>query len=284
MLAKALDGVISQVTASEFSYEVVVVDNDRRRLAEDTALRFQSTNELKIIYDCEPEQNIALARNRAIQSATGNFIAFMDDDEFPDEEWLLNLYKTYDIFNADGVLGPVKPHFETDPPQWIIKSKLCERSSFETGTILKNSRYTRTGNVLLSRDVFHGQESPFDPHFGLSGGEDTDFFKRKIEKGFVFVWCNEACVYETIPPERQTRTYFVNRAFLRGMTTVEHVSFISFDTIKSIIAVLLYTPALPFLYIAGQHLFIKYLTKDCDHLGKLLAYCGLKVVKKRLEQ
>ena len=88
MLAKALEGVISQVTVSEFSYEVVVVDNDSRRSAEDTVRRFQSTNELKIIYDCEPEQNIALARNRAIQNATGNFIAFMDDDEFPITTWL----------------------------------------------------------------------------------------------------------------------------------------------------------------------------------------------------
>ena len=36
MLAKALESVISQVTASEFSYEVVVVDNDSQRSAEDT--------------------------------------------------------------------------------------------------------------------------------------------------------------------------------------------------------------------------------------------------------
>ena len=101
MLAKALKDVIAQVTASKFSYEVVVVDNDSRRSAEDTVRRFQSTNELKIIYDCEPEQNIALARNRAIQNATGNFIAFMDDDEYPVKDWLARLYHTMKEYNAE---------------------------------------------------------------------------------------------------------------------------------------------------------------------------------------
>lgn len=110
MLAKALEGVIS-LKASEFSYEVVVVDNDSRRSAEDTVRRFQSTNELKIIYDCEPEQNIALARNRAIRNATGNFIAFIDDDEYPVKDWLARLYHTMKECRADGALGPVIPFF-----------------------------------------------------------------------------------------------------------------------------------------------------------------------------
>ena len=107
MLAQALDGVTSQVTESAFTYEVVVVDNDSQRSAEDTVRLSQSSNELKIIYDCEPEQNIALARNRAIRNATGNFVAFIDDDEFPEKDWLAQLYYTIKEYNADGNLGDV---------------------------------------------------------------------------------------------------------------------------------------------------------------------------------
>jgi hypothetical protein len=36
----------------------------------------------------------------------------------------------------------------------------------------------------------------------------------------------------------------------------------------------LYTIALPFLLIAGQHWFMKYLIKLCDHVGRLLAWLG----------
>ena len=85
LLSKALAGVNRQVTESAFTLEVVVVDNDQRRSAEEIVRLFQPGNATKIIYDCEPEQNISLARNRAIQSATGNLIAFIDDYECPVE-------------------------------------------------------------------------------------------------------------------------------------------------------------------------------------------------------
>jgi hypothetical protein len=50
---------------------------------------------------------------------------------------------------------------------------------------------------------------------------------------------------------------------------------------KSIIAFSLYTAALPFLLLIGHHLFMKYLIKDCDHIGKLIALCGIKPIKER---
>ena len=38
----------------------------------------------RVKYCVEPRQNIALARNKALQNAEGDLIAFIDDDEFPD--------------------------------------------------------------------------------------------------------------------------------------------------------------------------------------------------------
>lgn len=281
MLAKALDGVTSQVTESAFSYEVVVVDNDCQRSAEDTVRLFQSSNELKIIYDCEPEQNIALARNRAIQNATGNFIAFMDDDEFPEPTWLLRLFKAHKVFSADGVLGPVLPFYEGTPPEWLIRSGLCVRSSFTTGTILKNTKYMRTGNVLFCRQILDGLETYFDPRLGRTGGEDADFFDRMLCAGRSFVWCNEARVFEEVPTARQKRSYFIRRALIRGVTSADQQTFISMGTMKSVVAVIVYTISLPLLLVAGHHLFMKYLIKDFDHLAKLFAQCGIKLVRER---
>lgn len=281
MLAKVLAGVISQATDDKFTFEVVVVDNDCNRSAEDTVRRLQLQTGIRIIYDCEPEQNISLTRNRTIRNAEGVLITFIDDDEFPEQDWLLALYATYVKYTAAGVLGPVMPYYEGTPPDWLVKSDLCVRRSFQTGTLLTNLRYMRTGNVLLRKGILPDDELAFDPQFGRSGGEDYDFFKRMLKRGYSFVWCDEARVFEHVPIERQQKSYLIKRALIRGVTEADQQDFMSMGTLKSVVAVILYTVSLPFMLAAGRHIFMRYLIKDCDHLAKLLAHFGIKLVRER---
>lgn len=281
MLAKALEGIVSQTTDDKFTFEVIVVDNDCHRSAEDIVQHFKIQTGIRIIYDCEPEQNISLTRNRTIRNAEGVLIAFIDDDEFPEESWLLTLYDTYVRFKSDGVLGPVIPYYEGTPPDWLVKSDLCVRSSFQTGTVLSNSKYMRTGNVLFRRSIIPDGEPAFDPKLGRSGGEDADLFDRMLKRGYSFVWCDEARVFENVPVERQTKDYLIKRAFIRGVTSADQEDFISLGTLKSVVAAIFYTVSLPFMLVAGRHIFMKYLIKDCDHLAKLLAHFGIRLVKER---
>lgn len=281
LLDRLLKAVQLVRTDGRFSFSVVVVDNDDRHSGEEVVTRARTTSPIPMSYDVEPERSISLARNRSVRNADGDLIAFIDDDECPEDTWLLNHFDTLLSTNADGVLGPVKPLFDPHAPRWLIRSGLCERSRFRTGTVLRESRYTRTGNVLIRRSLFEGPDGTFDPRYGRSGGGDAVFFKRMIEKGKLFVWCDEACVYEAIPPERQTRAYYIKRAFTCGMGDSSETPFLSLGTLRSFLAVLLYTAALPFLLLIGEHLFIRYAVKDCDHLGKLLGYIGISVVRER---
>jgi succinoglycan biosynthesis protein ExoM len=281
MLERLLKGIESLRTEGLFTIAVVVIDNDSEQSAKDVVDRISAASRIPLRYDVEMERSIALARNRSVKNADGEFIAFIDDDEFADEEWLLNHYKALRATNADGVLGPVKPYFGPHAPAWLIKSGLCDRSRFATGTVLRDSRHTRTGNVLIRRDVFSDPTDRFDPQYGRSGGSDAVFFKRMIEKGKVFVWCDEACVYEAVPRERQTRSYYLKRAYTRGMTEAWNTPFLRLGTLRSIAAIILYTAALPFLFLVGHHLFMRYLVKNCDHVAKLLGYAGIKLVAER---
>jgi glycosyltransferase involved in cell wall biosynthesis len=264
-----------------FDFSVVVVDNDDRQSAREIVDTARATSPISIIYDVEPERSISHARNRSVKNADGDLIAFIDDDEFPEETWLLNHLETLRLSNADGVLGPVRPHFDADTPRWLVRSGLCERPRFKTGTVIRDSLYTRTGNVLARKSLFTGPDGRFDPKYGRSGGGDAVFFKKMIQKGKIFVWCDEACVFEAIPPERQTRAYYVKRAFTRGMTEAWETRFLRPGNLRSIAAIVLYTAALPLLLLLGQHLFMKYAVKLCDHLGKILAYMGIAVVGER---
>jgi glycosyltransferase involved in cell wall biosynthesis len=278
-LRRTLASLEGQHTGGLFTYSVVVADNDATQSARPTVAAFSATTGLPVTYCVEPRQNIALVRNKALENAAGNWIAFIDDDEFSEADWLLNLFRTCIARDVDGALGPVKPHFDLEPPQWVKKGKFFVRPTHETGYKL-GWEESRTGNVLFRKDVLKDLETPFRQEFGTAG-EDMDFFRRAIDKGCSFVWCNEAVVYEVVPSARCTRSYLLKRALLRGSNFHKHPAKRLQNMVKSLIAVPSYTLILPILLLFGQHVFIKYLIKLLDHSSRLLAYLGVSVVTQR---
>jgi len=276
LLGQLLKELDRQQTESLFEYSVTIVDNDVLQSARETVLQFQKASSLDITYCVEPEQNIALARNKALANSTGDFLAFIDDDEFPANDWLLRLYETCKECKVDGVLGPVIPHFEAAPPAWITRGKFCDRPSHETGFTIDWTE-GRTGNLLLKRDILTDIEPVFRAEFG-SGGEDRNLFRRLIGQGRTFIWCNEAKVYESVPPVRLKRGFMLRRALLRGKMSLNDIRGIR-DLAKSCSAVIGYTLALPVFLLMGHHMFMKYLIKICDHAGKVLAFAGLEPIR-----
>src|SRR5438132_1043871 len=98
LLGRLLDGLAAQEDVPG-AFEVVVVDNDRAATAgEAIAAARRRLPSLRLRSAVEPEQNIALARNRAVAAARGRFIAFIDDDEDPDRRWLAALLDAVERF------------------------------------------------------------------------------------------------------------------------------------------------------------------------------------------
>jgi cellulose synthase/poly-beta-1,6-N-acetylglucosamine synthase-like glycosyltransferase len=265
-----------QDTGGLFTYSIVIADNDELQSGEAVTLDFAAESHIETRYCVEPRQNIALARNKAVENARGDFLAFIDDDEFPGKRWLLTLFKACNDYDADGVLGPVRPYFDKDPPKWVVKGKFYERPTYRTGLVI-DWRKGRTGNVLLRRRIFAPGGQAFRPSFLT--GEDQDFFRRMIEKGHSFIWCNEAVAYEVVPPIRWKRTFLLRRAWLRGAIAVVHPAFGPRQIAKSVIAVPVYAAALPFALVLGHHRFMTLLVKLTDHLGKLLSLLGINPIR-----
>ena len=80
-LRRALDAV---TRLAHKNHEVIVVDN-----APDTAATKQVVDGFPAVrYVCEPRRGLDAARNRAVREATGDIIAFTDDDAIVEPEWL----------------------------------------------------------------------------------------------------------------------------------------------------------------------------------------------------
>lgn len=277
MLHKLLLKLEEQVTDGLFDYSIVIVDNDKSESARQTAIYYSLKSKISTSYYVEPEQNIALARNKTIENAKGDFVALIDDDEFPVGNWLLKLYKALECYDTSGILGPVLPFFEKQPPIWILKGRIFDRPTHRTGYILE-SKNTRTGNVLIKRDVFQENDKWFDPKFG-SGGEDRDFFRRKIAEGHVFRWCNEAPVFETVPPDRWEINIMLKRALLRGQLNYINTESTKVRVLKSAVAIAFYTSCLPVFFFLGKHIYLNYIIKICDHFGKVSSFLGVNLIK-----
>lgn len=279
LLLRTLKYLENQNTGGLFTYSVVVADNDKLESAREAVANFNKSSSLEVVYCVEPVQNIAKARNKALENADGSLIAFIDDDEFAVPDWLLHLFKMYKSTGASGVLGPVAPHFDIEPPKWVTKGKFFVRPAHPNGYIMRWDQ-CRTGNVLFKRDVLNTLEIPFREKFDTAG-EDMDFFSRAIEQGHFFVWCNEAVAYEVVPPARCTRSYLLRRALLRGSNFHKHPKDRLRNILKSLIALPCYTIVLPFLSLFGQHVFLKYLIKVFDHASRLVAFLGFSMVTER---
>ena len=276
LLARLLHELQYQDTEELFTFSIVVTDNDPEESASRVVRDCAERSQLPIEYYIQRQQSIALTRNAAIRHAKGEFVAFIDDDEFPARDWLATLFKALQYYDVDGVLGPVKRYFDEKPPGWVVKGHFYDRETYPTGTVI-DWRRGRTGNVLLRRNIFKLNERPFRPEFRQ--GEDQEFFYRHIKAGRRFIWCNEAVAYEIVPPIRWKRGFMIRRALLRGAMEPLTPTFGGRDILKSLIAVPSYVALLPFTLFVGHHRFMSVLVSLFDHIGKLLATIGVSPIK-----
>jgi len=62
---------------------------------------------------------------------------------------------------------------------------------------------------------------------------------------------------------------------MRGSVSLKHHAFSRRLILKSGVAFGVYTAALPLLLVLGQHFIMRYLIKDCDHIGRLMRAAGI---------
>lgn len=287
LLSRLLDRLTDMSTGGRFSYSVVIVDNDPDRTAENIAEKVLCGDHIDGIYLHESRLNIALARNRALENAVGDYCAFIDDDEIPQKNWLLELYLQAQRTGATAVLGPVENSFDRSPQKWILESGVFSRSRYPSGRRL-HWRQTRTGNVLLRRKFLNAHKVRFNPKFGVLGGEDIMFFKNLLAlPGAEAVWCDSAVVHEIVPASRATFSSIRRRATNQGRISFRYLED-EMDSIlrlkialKAVAAVSSYTLYTGTVGLVRYSIGMKYLIKMLHHVNRFAAACGFPDPRER---
>jgi succinoglycan biosynthesis protein ExoM len=274
-LSRLLDSLELLKIPTGVQIEVIVVDNDSAGSAASIAQsRSRSLEPIRYIVD--PRQNIALARNRALSEASGEWILFIDDDEVADENWISEHLKLVEREACDGVFGPVLPRLEEVVTPWLDVPTFYERPRYVTGEPMDVCNL-RAGNALVRRRLF--EDCLFDPAFGRMGGEDSKLFGSMLRSGARFLWCDEARVVEFVPPERHRLGWLARRAFRGGCVYTRMVrSNAPGDSLKRALraAVLLcgFAVLAPLAALKGRQSLARVALRICTQAGHLWSLMG----------
>jgi succinoglycan biosynthesis protein ExoM len=280
-LRALLDDLVAQQL---LSFEIVVVDNDSAASAREVVDERRRRGVCcPLHYDLQTEKNISLTRNRTVAIASGDWLAFIDDDERAPAAWLRQLGGAAGCNAADGVLGPVVPVVPAAAPAWIRRGDFYSWARMPTGTVVPPNRL-RFGNVLLRASFLTAHGAPFDPAYGLTGGEDGDLLARLVDSGARLVWCDEAIVTEPVEAARLSLRWLLRRALRGGQDFARHtfagrygrrtiggrLQFVTRAIAQLALAASLALVTWPF----GLHRAARWLLKAAANLGKLTVLVG----------
>jgi succinoglycan biosynthesis protein ExoM len=206
------------------SVEIIVVDNDPNPETAAICQRSAVRLPVPIHYVDEPIPGITHARNRAVNVALmrgADFLAFIDDDDEPQSDWLIRLLDRQAVTHADLVFGTWL--LDPDRPQWARDTGIF-RSPQKVKNESKGGRYGLPGcastcNVLVSRDILETAAAvgPVFAHaFKSSGGEDKDFFIRAHKFGARLASADTSVIHRKHEPARYTARGLFKRGFKNG--------------------------------------------------------------------
>jgi succinoglycan biosynthesis protein ExoM len=194
---------------------VIVADNDDVPSARDCVYRLASRLPFEISYVHCPASNICIARNACLDLATGDFLAFVDDDETVSPDWLAELLRRAAETGAEAVLGPVRAVYAEDAPRWM------KGGDFHSTLPVWVDGEIRTGytcNLLLARSSPRLAGRRFNLDLGRTGGEDTEYLTRLHQAGGAIAFAAGALVFEKVPAVRARFPWLARRRFRMGQT------------------------------------------------------------------
>lgn len=202
---------ISSVLASDHQdFELVVVDNAPH--TDSTREALASVADARVRYVPESSAGLSRARNTGMAAATGEIIAFTDDDVEVDPGWLSALADAFAAGPKVGLVTGLVPAAELDNEfqqrfdaavHW--STELTRRSyDLKEHRLAKPTFPFRTGrmgagaNFAVSRecaDTVGGFDTALGAGAPCGGGDDLDYFLRAIKRGWTLSYEPRALVW-----------------------------------------------------------------------------------------
>lgn len=218
--------VLALMEQSYKEYELIIIDqNDDDRIKN---IYRKYKNDLKIIYLHINQKGLSHARNIGLAYATGDIIAFPDDDCWYDSRLLERVRDYLNSSEIDGLCGcPIDENYESLISNFKKKETLLCKANVWHGGIsftifLRNKVVKEVG--LFDERLGVGAGTPY------GSGEETDYLLRALEKKFKIVYTPKIKVFHPRKDTIITSTECEKaKSYGRGMGAVlkkHHYSYI----------------------------------------------------------
>jgi len=187
--------------------------------------RSSATNESVIIHDNEENRGISFSRTKGAELASGEIVAFIDDDGVAEPDWIEHHVAAYEQTDAVAVGGYVAPEWVGEKPAffpeefyWLVGC--TERGFAEDGEEIRNGYGS---NVSYRRSVFL-DVGGYDVNTGRKGDRHIQAheapvgirIREQYGKGVVYV--DDAVVHHKLFAYRGEFRWLVFRSFWQGFS------------------------------------------------------------------
>lgn len=203
------------------NYEIIIVDNASSDNTPDAAAEFG------VRYVHEETIGLSQARNRGIAESKGDFIAFVDDDAWPEAHWLHALDQAFCDPKVGGAGGKILPVWKYLPrwPDWLDERL---RNCF-TVLDLGEAKYLcyptyPYGTNIAFRKTLLNDVGGFNHQLGRIGnrllsGEETELCLRIEKAGYFIRYTPNAVVHHCVHEDRMNKRWLIERFHWQGITT-----------------------------------------------------------------
>ena len=292
LLAYCLDSLSQLIDPRpEHDIEIIVVDNNSADGTRQLVERLIPNFPFKLRYVFEGEQGISAARNKAVEVAVGDYLAFLDDECIVDRDWLLTAIADIKEFRPSLIGGPYFGVFlPGSRPKWF-KIEYGDahfiRRDYPRG--FQSGFNASSGNMFVRRDVF--ESVAFDVTMGPKGsklkiGEEADLQERYLQHHDAerVFYDPKMIVRHFIRPEKMHLTYQARRAIateLDSKKAVENGAFLTalaMVTVHSALAPIMCACRDRAKYPYWQNFIYEHLIPaTCYRIGVILKYIRNRV-------
>jgi glycosyltransferase involved in cell wall biosynthesis len=223
-LQTALDSVAASILPESVSWDVLVVDNNSNDQTREVVKQYCIKHPDHFKYLFEPSPGKSHALNSGIREATGDVLAFMDDDVTVEPTWLQNLTEALHNNDWAGAGGRIVLQWPSSVPPWLAKEGPLARHGFP-GFDQGTEPCELAGPPFGTNMAFH--KRMFEKHGGFRldlgpsphneiRNEDTEFGRRLISAGERIRYEPQAAVYHPVPAEKLHEKHFLKWGFDKG--------------------------------------------------------------------